>query len=190
LEAVQRSARRLVRLVSDLSDVSKIDDGRLAIHPEPLRLQAAVEETVDSLSSVIEEKGLRIDTVLDPETNVVLGDPQRVVQILTNLVSNACRYTPVGGQIKITSSRVNGSAEMTVRDTGIGIRPEELEHIFERFYRSDDPLVQEQSGTGLGLAITKSLVELHGGRLWVDSKVGQGSTFGFTLPLAEGAGGS
>ncbi len=185
LTTVRRNIERLMKLVGDLSDVSKIDDGRLTIYPEPLDLQEAVEETLKSLAGPLSEKELQVSVSLDAETQTVLGDPQRVVQILTNLVSNACRYTTVGGQISIAAHRINGSAEMTVEDTGIGIRRDELDRIFERFYRSDDPLVRDQSGTGLGLAITKSLVELHGGQLWVKSEVGKGSKFGFTLPLAE-----
>jgi signal transduction histidine kinase len=185
LGTVRKNVQRLLSLVSDLSDVSRIEDGRLTIHPEPIDLEEAIRETVDSLSGIVDEKGLQVYTTMTPGKCMVLGDPRRVVQVLTNLVSNACRYTPAGGQINISSSRVNGSAEVTVQDTGIGIRREELERIFERFYRSDDPLVQDQPGTGLGLAIAKSLIELHGGRLWVDSEHGKGSTFGFTLPLAE-----
>jgi signal transduction histidine kinase len=185
LGIVDRNVQRLMRLVSDLSDVSRIDDGRLTIHPQPIDLRLTVEETLNSLTGIIEEKGLQIAIILTPETTVVLGDPQRVVQILTNLVSNACYYTPAGGQITISASRVDGSVEMRVRDTGIGITREEMAHIFDRFYRSGHPVVQEQPGTGLGLAITKSLIELHGGNLWVDSQVGEGSTFGFTLPVAE-----
>jgi signal transduction histidine kinase len=190
LTIVRRNVQRLMRLVADLSDVAKIDDGRLTIDPEPVDLQEAVEETVRSLSSSLDEKELQLDVRLSPGATLALGDPQRVVQILTNLVSNACRYTTVGGQITIASGPINGSVEMTVADTGIGIRKDELDRIFERFYRSDDPLVRDQAGTGLGLAITKSLVELHGGQLWVKSEVGKGSIFGFTLPAAEVSHGS
>jgi signal transduction histidine kinase len=102
-------------------------------------------------------------------------------------VSNACRYTPVGGQVTISVEKVGNFALLAVRDTGIGIDEDELQHIFERFYRSSDPLVQEQPGTGLGLAVTKSLVELHGSQLWVESTPGKGSAFGFSLPLAQAA---
>lgn len=185
LESTRDGVRRLVRLVSDLSDVSRIETGRLTIYPEPLFLPRVVEETVNSLADRIESKGLQLQIALSPDAAVVRGDPQRVAQILTNLLSNACRYTPAGGRITIASSRRDGAAEITVSDTGIGIHEDEIGRIFERFYRSDDPRVQEQSGTGLGLAITKSLVELHGGRLWVKSEVDKGSTFGFTLPLAS-----
>ncbi len=185
LQVVHRNVQRLMRLVADLSDISRIERGQLTIHPEPLRLQKVVQATVASLSAMIEEKGLRLDLALEPSGVTVLGDEQRVGQILTNLLTNACRYTPAGGRVTVAARPTNGSIEITVCDTGIGIRADELERIFDRFYRSDDPFVREQAGTGLGLAITQSLVELHGSELWVKSRVGEGSIFGFTLPLAE-----
>lgn len=185
LGSVDNSIQRLTDLVDDLSDISEIEAGRLTIHPEPLKLRQVVEETISSLSNTVEEKGLQVEISLAPDTERIVGDPRRVAQILTNLISNACRYTPAGGQICIAANRVNSRAALTIQDTGIGIRREELDHIFERFYRSDDPMVRDQSGTGLGLAITKSLVELHGSQLWVQSTAGKGSTFGFSLPLAE-----
>jgi signal transduction histidine kinase len=189
LNTTRRSVGRLLRLVGDLADISRIEDGRLTIRPEPLDLDQAVAETVSGLADVIEEKGLQVAVSMPAGDCMVQGDPQRLVQILTNLISNACRYTPAGGQIEIVAQVADGAVEIQVSDTGIGIEPGELDRIFERFYRSQDPLVQAQSGTGLGLAITKSLVELHGSRLWVDSVVGEGSTFGFSLPLAGTPGG-
>ncbi|MCL7452178.1 MAG: ATP-binding protein [Anaerolineae bacterium] len=186
LNAVRRNVRRLMRLVSDLADVSSIEDGRLTIQAEPLDLASLVTESLDAFSEVIEEKGLQVRLSIAPDASTVLGDPQRLLQILSNLLSNACRYTPAGGQITISATCLGKQAELVVRDTGIGIHKDDLEHIFDRFYRSADPLVQEQPGTGLGLAITKSLVELHGSQLWVTSTRGEGSAFGFTLPLAPG----
>jgi signal transduction histidine kinase len=191
LVTVRRNVGRLMRLVGDLSDISKIEDGRLTIHPEPIDLRQVVSEIVGSLAGIVEEKGLQVTISISPEAAVVEGDRHRVMQILRNLLTNACRYTTAGGQITVAADVQAGEggarlAEVRVSDTGIGIHKEDLEHIFERFYRSEDPLVQEQSGTGLGLAITQSLVELHGSRLWVDSTVGEGSTFGFSLPLVAG----
>ncbi len=183
LQIVHRNTQRLMRLVADLSDIARIESGRLTLRPRPLPLQDTVSGVVASLTSMIEEKGLRVKIALQDVT--VLGDRQRVEQILTNLLTNACRYTPAGGRITVAAERRNGMVEITVCDTGIGIHPDDLEHIFDRFYRAEDPVVREQPGTGLGLAITKSLVELHGGDLWVESQVGRGSTFGFTLPVAE-----
>ena len=182
LRIAYNNTQRLMRLVADLSDVSKIEEGRLSIQPETIDLRQAVDEMARSLANVVVEKNLELDINLAPDATRIQGDPQRVAQILTNLVGNACRYTPNGGQVSITSRQTDSFVETTVRDTGIGIREDELERIFERFYRSDDSRVRDQSGTGLGLAIAKSLVEMHGGQLWVKSKVGEGSTFGFTLP--------
>lgn len=210
LRTIQRNVSRLMQLVGDLSDVSKIDDGRLTIHPEALDLRQTVSETLGSLAGIIDEKGLQVTVSIPSDIRRVHGDRYRVVQILTNLMGNACRYTPAGGRITIAATQIDDDAspaaestrldalpvsgeapagwvEVTVTDTGIGIHKGDLEHIFERFYRSEDPLVQEQSGTGLGLSITKSLVELHGGHLWVNSVVGKGSTFGFSLPLEAGS---
>jgi signal transduction histidine kinase len=186
IATVQRNVKRLLGLVGDLSDISKIDDGRLRIHPERIDLREVVDETLVSLSSIIDDKGLQVSTALDEDAVEVIADPQRMLQILTNLVSNACLYTPAGGQVLIRATRTNGSAEVRVSDTGIGIPKEELEAIFGRFVRGSSPMVQEQLGTGLGLAITRSLVEMHGSQLWVTSTVGKGSIFGFSLPVAQG----
>jgi signal transduction histidine kinase len=184
LRAVRRNVRRLMRLVGDLADVSSIEDGRLTIHPQSVDLGNLMVESLDAHADLIEEKGLQIAISVEPGARMVLGDPQRLLQILSNLVSNACRYTPAGGRITLSAHSLDDRVELAIQDTGIGIHKDELERIFDRFYRSSDPLVQEQSGTGLGLAITKSLVELHGSQLWVDSAAGGGSTFGFSLPVA------
>ncbi len=197
LKAIRTSSGRLMRLVADLSDVSKIEDGRLTIHPEPLDLHEVMSETLGPFRELIEEKGLQLTISIPPELGVVQGDRHRVVPILTNLLSNACRSTPAGGQVTLAAARLHGTSqarspdtaleELTVTDTGIGIPPADLEHIFERFYRGRHPMIREQPGTGLGLSIARSLVELHGSRPWVNSAVGQGSTFGFALPLGEAA---
>jgi signal transduction histidine kinase len=185
LGTVRRSVMRLMRLVADLSDISKIDGGRMALTTEPLNLEEVVEEATSTYSGIIEQKGLQVSSYVAPEASLVMGDPQRVAQILTNLVSNACNYTPAGGRITISAVREDGMSEIAVHDTGIGVPQAEQDKIFGRFYRSSDPLVQEQPGTGLGLAITKSLVELHNGQIRVDSAPGRGSAFIFTLPLAS-----
>ncbi len=182
---VENNVHRLADLVTDLAEVSQIEAGRLKIRPEPLDLRTAAEDTVASLAGLIEEKELKVEIAPVSTAPVVQGDYRRVVQILTNLIGNACRYTPVGGQITVSFQPVDGIMLTTIKDSGIGVRPDEIERIFERFYRSDDPLVREQRGTGLGLSIAKSLVELHGGRIWVESEVGKGSAFGFTLPAVK-----
>jgi signal transduction histidine kinase len=113
----------------------------------------------------------------------VRADRNRIIQILSNLLSNAYRYTPAGGAITLSVHAADSSIQVDVADTGIGIAEEDQERIFERFFRVDHPTVNQQPGTGLGLPIVKSLVEMHGGRIWVQSGVGQGSTFSFTLPV-------
>ncbi len=185
LVSIRSSVDRLSRLLSDLSDVSRMERGQLQIDAGPVDLDEALSETIGSLVQTVEEKGLQVGYVIEPGCETVLGDPHRIVQILTNLVSNACRYTHAGGQVTVEARPLGGFAQILVRDTGIGIRPEDKDRIFERFFRSDDPIVQEQTGTGLGLAIARALVEMHGGQIWVESQVNQGSVFGFTLPLAE-----
>ena len=182
---VQNNVRRLADLVSDLAEVSQIDAGRIKIRSEALDLRDAAEDTVAALAGLIEDKELTVEIAPVSVAPVARGDYKRVVQILTNLIGNACRYTPVGGQVTVSFQPADGILLTMVKDTGIGVRSDELERIFERFYRSDDPLVRDQRGTGLGLPIAKSLVELHGGRIWVESEVGKGSVFGFTLPAVE-----
>jgi len=182
---VYNNVHRLAGLVADLADVSQIETGRLQIHPQPLDLRTAADDTVASLAGLIDDKHLEVDILPASTTPLVWGDYKRVVQILTNLIGNACRYTPVGGCITVSFQPVDGFILTTVKDTGIGVRPDELDLIFERFYRSDDPLVRGQPGTGLGLSICKSLVEMHGGRIWVESDIGKGSAFTFTLPATS-----
>jgi signal transduction histidine kinase len=182
---VQNNIRRLGDLVTDLAEVSQIEAGRVKIRPEPIDLRIAAEDTVVSLAGIIEEKELKVEIASVLQAVLVQGEYKRAVQIMTNLIGNACRYTPVGGQITISFREVDGMILTTVKDTGIGVRPDELNRIFERFYRGDDPFVREQRGTGLGLSIAKSLIELHGGRIWVKSEVGKGSTFEFTLPAVK-----
>lgn len=185
LQTVSRNVSRLNQLVGDLADVARIEDGRLKIFPEPFDLLPAVEEVITTLATLIEEKALQVSVDVAPDANRVRGDRQRVVQILVNLVRNACRYTPAGGSVTVSACREKRKARITVEDTGVGIQKEDLEHIFERFYRSQDPYVRQHRGTGLGLSITKLLVELHGSRLWVESTVGKGSAFTFFLPIVE-----
>jgi signal transduction histidine kinase len=120
---------------------------------------------------------------LAPGLPSVYADRSRVIQVLLNLFSNAYRYTPAGGMITIAIRALDGEVQVDVADTGIGIPEQDQESIFERFYRADHPVVREQAGTGLGLPIARSLIEMHGGKLWLHSQVGVGSTFSFTLPV-------
>jgi signal transduction histidine kinase len=184
LGAVRDNVQRLETLLRDLSTISHIDTGKIRLQLQPLEIEDLAQAVVRSVSGLVEEKGLTV--VLDTLDSLppVWADWDRAYQVLTNLVTNAIRYTPPGGRISISACDCDGVVRVTVSDTGIGISAEDQQRLFERFFRSDDPMVRQQTGTGLGLSIAHSLVELHGGRMTLQSELGKGSTFGFTLPLA------
>jgi signal transduction histidine kinase len=144
-----------------------------------------VSEVIVSLRPQIEAKEINLTVEVPPDSPEVWGDRTRIIQILTNLVTNAYKYTPDGGRIAITAQWFDDSMQVDVADTGIGIAPQDQEKLFSRFFRADQPGVRRVAGTGLGLSITKSIVEMHGGRIWVESQLGESSTFSFTLPLAS-----
>ena len=183
LEVIKGNADRLTALINDLLDISRIETGRLRLEIQPMQFQDVVSEVISSLRGKAEEKGLTLKTEVPEDLPVVMADRSRITQVLTNLADNAVRYTPEGGKVVVSASVAEATLLVHVRDTGIGISREEQGRIFERFYRSDDPRVQDTEGTGLGLAIVKSLVEMHGGRVWVQSELGKGSTFSFAIPL-------
>ena len=185
LEIVQGNCDRLIAIVNDLLDISRIESGNLSLHFQRLALQDLIREVTRSLAPQFEEKGISLQLHLAKDDLVILGDRERVTQILNNLLSNARKYTPRGGCVDVKAYRVNDSAQVDIVDTGIGIPARDQPHIFEKFYRAENSYLEETRGTGLGLAIAKSLVELHRGRIWVESEVGKGSTFSFCLPLLE-----
>ena len=182
LEIVKTNVDRLSELVSDLLDTARIEAGRVRLETEPVNVPAIVGEVCDSLAETIREHGLTLTVEADPGIPAVQADRNRLIQVLMNLLSNAYRYTPSGGSIAVSVRPDKDAVLVEVQDTGIGIAVEDQERIFERFYRADHDLVNQQAGTGLGLPIARSLVELHGGRLWLESELGRGSTFRFTLP--------
>jgi PAS domain S-box-containing protein len=185
LGIIKSNADRLALLAKDLLDISRIETGRIRLNLEFIHISTIGEEIAASLQGQIEEKSLSLKLDIPESLPPIYGDRDRVTQILTNLIDNARHYTPAGGQITVSAQVRGNFLQLSVADTGIGIAPEDQEKIFDRFYRADHPLVQETAGTGLGLAIVKSFVEMHGGEIWVESESGQGSTFTFTLPLAE-----
>jgi DNA-binding response OmpR family regulator len=187
LSKVKNNAERLTALVNDLLDISRIEQGRVELQLQPVAVETLVEQVMDLVHPKIEEKGQVLDAVMPAHLPKIKGDPDRMTQILTNLVSNAYKYTQLNGMITMYAYVRDGMMHVAVKDSGIGIAPENQKKIFERFYRvEDDPAVYEVSGTGLGLAITLSLIQMHGGDIWLESVLGEGSIFTFSVPLAEG----
>jgi len=183
LSIIKNNAERLTALINDLLDISRVETGRVRFEPGPMQIGGVISDVVNALAGQADSKGLSLTYQVVSRMPDVMGDRDRLNQVVTNLVSNAIRYTPQGGAIEVRAYPVEGAVRVDVRDSGIGIVPDDLGRIFERFYRADHPLVQEASGSGLGLSIVKMFVEMHGGRIWVESEQGVGSTFTFILPL-------
>jgi len=186
LEIIKTNVERLAELADDLLDRSRIEAGMVRLQVRELQLCELVDEVLTTFRAEAENKGLTLTMDVPSDLPSVWGDRARLVQLLTNLTSNACKYTPGGGKVGIMARQVNGQIQIDVMDTGIGISRLDQEQVFGRFFRADNPLIREIGGTGLGLSIAKSIVSLHGGEIWVDSELGRGSTFSFTLPLAQG----
>jgi signal transduction histidine kinase/CHASE3 domain sensor protein len=182
------ASRRLARLIDDLLSVSRMESGRLVLDPRPLDLGVVVERILSPFRAMAARHTLRAK--LPSGLPVVWGDPDKVEQILTNLVGNAIKYSPGGGEVLVTVDHDGDSVQVSVRDQGIGMSPRDMGQLFEKFYRVDREEVRRAGGTGLGLYITKRLVEMHGGRLWAESWPGVGSVFRFTLPTSDELAGS
>jgi signal transduction histidine kinase len=187
VQIILDNCRHLVRLLNDLLDLARSDAGRLAVRMRPTELAPLIDEVVRTMRAQTETASQSLDEQLEPGLPTVNVEPDRIRQILVNLITNAHEYSPEGASIRVSARVVGDELEITVSDDGPGIPETQLEHIFERFTRGDAGLTQRVGGTGLGLAISKSLVELHGGTIAVESAPGQGSTFRFTLPLAPAA---
>ena len=195
LGTIQSNVERMSTLVSELNDNSKIEAGRLRLDFKTVDIAEVVDEVMRSTRRQMEDRKQSSSIDLPSKLPDIWADRTRLVQIITNLVSNAIKYTPEGGRIKIGAEQSTnqwdpkGAAEVLrvwVQDSGIGISSEDQKMIFQKFFRSDDSKAREAPGTGLGLNITRSLVEMMGGRIWFDSEFRQGTTFHFTIPVAEG----
>ncbi|MBD0364199.1 MAG: response regulator, partial [Coleofasciculus sp. C3-bin4] len=184
LETIERNAKSQAQLIEDILDVSRIIRGKLHLNLRPIRLAPVIEAAIDSVRPSAEAKSIQLDSLLDPLVDLVAGDPDRLQQIVWNLLTNAIKFTPEGGKIEVRSLRVGSHAQIQVSDTGIGISPEFLPYVFDRFRQADSTTTRSHSGLGLGLAIVRHLVELHGGSVYADSAgEGQGSTFTVQLRL-------
>jgi len=183
LDVVRANSNRLVELINDILDISRVETGRISLNLEPIAIGELVEEVTASAQAEIARKCLALDVQVSADLPLVQADRKRIVQVLNNMVSNAYKYTREGGQIAVSALCSDGYLQVSVTDSGVGIAEQDLKKLFTRFFRADNPLRDEVGGTGLGLAISKSFIELHGGDMWVESEVDVGSTFYFTLPL-------
>ena len=185
LNIIEENADRLTVLIDDLLDISRIETGRIELALDAIQIGEVIESVVASLATQIRQRGLELHVDVSPELPLIMGDRGRLVQILLNLLGNAVLYTNQGGRIGVEVRVVDSAIAIAVSDSGIGISPDDIGKVFDRFYRGESSRVQECQGTGLGLAIVKSFVEMHGGRIWVESVLGKGSTFTFTLPCSR-----
>ena len=185
LQIILEHSRRLARLTDDLLELSKMDADRLALEVDRLSASQLVQSCVETTQRVANEKHLRFSINLPQCLPDVAADRRRIAEVLQNLLDNAIQYTPAGGEIVVSASAGGQEVTFTVSDTGIGIPQVDQPRIFERFYRVDVARSREVGGTGLGLSIAKHLVEAHGGRIWVESEVGRGSQFHFTVPVFQ-----
>ena len=184
-QQVYSEADRLQRLVNDLQELSRVEAGAYQLNLESISPVSLIETVIKHLARQFEEKGIRIEEKLDENLPDVAADPDRILQVLTNLVGNALQYSPPGGKVIITATQEKSEIFISIADTGIGINPDQLPLIFNRFYRTDKSRTRASGGSGIGLTIAQALVKAHHGRIWAESPgEGKGSTFTFTLPAA------
>ncbi len=188
IEVIERNAKSQVQLIEDLLDVSRIVSGKMRLEVRSVELVDVVEAALDAARPTAATRGVRIEPVLDPRAGPVSGDPDRLQQVVWNLLSNALKFTPKGGRVQLRLERAGSRARITVSDTGQGIAPEFLPHIFERFRQADSSSTRSHSGLGIGLALVRHLVELHGGTVEAASDgAGLGATFTVNLPMPVAA---
>jgi signal transduction histidine kinase len=182
LQTIYEQNLLLGRLVRDLQLLALADAGELQIVRVPTQFREILQRVIAHIHPTLEEKQIALEAQIADDLPTVAVDPQRIEQVLLNLLDNACRYTPPGGKIVLSAYREDGAVHVSVRDGGPGIAPEDLPHIFERFYRGDKSRARSSGGTGLGLSIAKALIEAHGGRIWAENAPQGGACFHFTVP--------
>jgi two-component system, NtrC family, sensor kinase len=185
LQDILESGQHLLSLINDILDLSKIEAGRMELEVADFDLPQAIDNALTLVRERAGRRAIALHQAVDEHLGVIRGDERKVKQVLLNLLSNALKFTPEGGRIDVSARLQDGSAEISVTDTGVGIAPEDQEAVFEEF-RQVGTAAKKVEGTGLGLALSRKFVELHGGRIWVQSEVGRGSTFTFTIPVRRG----
>jgi len=177
------SGRHLLSLINDILDLSKIEAGRMELEVTTFDLPGAIENALLLVRERASRHGIKLDRAIDERLGDFTGDERKVKQVLVNLLSNAVKFTPEGGRIKVEARLGDNAAMVSVADTGIGIAKEDQEVIFEEFRQVGSNYAHKREGTGLGLSLTRKFVEMHGGKIWVESELGKGATFTFTLPI-------
>ena len=188
LEDIRTSGQHLLALINDVLDLAKVEAGRLELDSSEFSLREALESVGMMVRERARSLGIGLDAVIAPEIGIVRADERKIKQVVLNLLSNAVKFTPAGGRVELGARPEGDGIVVTVRDTGVGIAPADQARVFEEFAQARSAATREQEGTGLGLTLSKNFVELHGGRIWVESEVGKGSTFSFTLPQRRPAG--
>jgi signal transduction histidine kinase len=183
LSMASRNIDRLARMINDVLDVSKLEAGKLELHLSEVSLSNVIRNVMATFQPQASANSIKLEVVYPEVLPSVYGDPDRIEQVLCNLISNAFKFTPKGGRIVVSAKSGPQFVKVSVTDTGIGIPPDDQGRIFERFYQVGDSLTRTSTGTGLGLSIAKQLVEAHGGSMSLESEVGNGSCFSFTLPV-------
>ena len=182
LKDINASGTHLLSLINDILDLSKIEAGRMELELTDFDLPTALDNALTLVRERAARRGITLEKSVDERLGQIRADERKIRQMALNVLSNAIKFTPEGGRIEVRAVPVDGSVEVSVSDTGVGIAPEDQEAVFEEF-RQVGTSAAKQEGTGLGLALCRKFVELHGGRIWVTSQVGVGSTFTFTIPV-------
>lgn len=170
-------------MVNDLLDIARIESGRAAMKIEKQSLKEIVAAAVDLIAIQYKNKNIALTQEVSADAEFIQADRSQIERVFINLLANAVKFTPEKGKINIKAVRKNGFVQIDITDTGIGIPPNSLAAIFDEFYRVDNIINQQVKGTGLGLSLVKNIIDAHKGKIWAESKIGQGSTFSFTLPL-------
>ncbi|HEV2009643.1 MAG TPA: sensor histidine kinase [Candidatus Limnocylindria bacterium] len=190
LADIQASGQHLLSLINDILDLSKVEAGKMELQLSRFSLADALQGVVMMVRERAADRGIALSAEIDPTIEVVEADERKVKQVVLNLLTNAVKFTPAGGQVQLRATREGDGVAVAIIDTGVGIAPADQARIFEEFAQARGGAAGEQEGTGLGLTLSRKFVELHGGKIWVESELGKGSVFTFTLPLAGSARGS